>query len=78
MKDQPITVKDYEEHGQEFFDKYFYVANQLGVNAKAEDILKIMESLAGVVMKKRSENKVGPFGFNKNKGETDANLSIQE
>ena len=24
-----------------------------------------MESLAGVVMKKRSETKVGPFGFNK-------------
>ena len=67
MKDQPITVEDYKEHSQEFFDKYFYVAKELGGNAKAEDILKIMESLAGVVMKKRVETKVGPFGFNKNK-----------
>ena len=61
-----ITVEDYKEHSQEFFDKYFYVAKELGEGAKAEDILKIMESLAGVVMKKRSETKVGPFGFNKN------------
>ena len=65
MKDQPITVEDYKKHGQEFFDKYFYVAKELGEGAKAEDILKIMESLAGVVMKKRVETKVGPFGFNK-------------
>lgn len=69
MKDQPITVEDYKEHGQEFFDKYFYVAKELGENAKAEDILKIMESLAGVAMKNRSEDKAGPFGFNKKKDE---------
>ena len=52
-----------------FFDKYFYVAKELGEGAKAEDILKIMESLAGVIMKKRSETKVGPFGFNKKTSE---------
>jgi len=64
MKDKPITVEDYEEHGKEFFDKYFYVAKELGEGAKAEDILKVMESLAGVIMKKRTEEgKVGPFGF---------------
>ena len=67
MKDQPITVEDYKEHSQEFFDKYFYVAKELGEGAKAEDILKIMESLANVVMKNRSKDKVGPFGFNKTK-----------
>ena len=67
MKDQPITVEDYKEHSQEFFDKYFYIAKELGEGAKAEDILKIMESLAGVIMKNRSKDKVGPFGFNKNK-----------
>jgi hypothetical protein len=72
MKDQPITVEDYKEHSQEFFDKYFYVAKELGEGAKAEDILKIMESLAGVVMKKRSETKVGPFGFNKKVNEDGA------
>jgi hypothetical protein len=64
MKDKSITVEDYEKYSGEFFDKYFYVAKQLGEGAKAEDILKIMESLAMVVMKKRSEeNKIGPFGF---------------
>ena len=68
MKDKAITVEDYEKYGKEFFDKYFYVAKELGDGAKAEDILKIMESLAMVVMKKRSEEegKVGPFGFIRN------------
>jgi hypothetical protein len=72
MKDQPITVEDYEKYSGEFFDKFFYVAKQLGEDAKAEDILKIMESLAGVVMKKRleSEGKVGPFGFIRNQIDT--------
>ena len=64
MKDKQITVEDYKKYGDEFFDKYFYIAKQLGEGAKAEDILKIMESLAMVVLKKRSEeNKIGPFGF---------------
>ena len=65
MKDKTITVEDYEKYSGEFFDKYFYVAKQLGEGAKAEDILKIMESLGAVVMKKRmeEEGKIGPFGF---------------
>ena len=65
MRDKPITVEDYEKYGKEFFDKYFWIAKELGDNARAEDILKIMESLGGVVMKKRSEEegKIGPFGF---------------
>ena len=63
MKDKPITVEDYEKYGKEFFDKYFWIAKELGDNARAEDILKIMESLSGVIMKKRSEEegKIGPF-----------------
>ena len=60
-----LTLDDYKKAGEEFWPKYWYVAKELGEGAKAEDILKIMESLAGVVMKKRSETKVGPFGFNK-------------
>ena len=65
MKDKPITVEDYEKYGKEFFDKYFYIAKELGEGAKAEDILKIMETLAMVVTKKRmeTEGKIGPFGF---------------
>lgn len=69
MNDKPITVEDYKEHSKEFFDKYFYVAGELGEGARAEDILKIMESLAGVVMKKRAEKKKVSLGFNKDKEE---------
>ena len=69
MNDKPITVEDYKEHSKEFFDKYFYVAGELGEGAKAEDILKIMESLAGLVMKKRAEKKKVSLGFNKDKEE---------
>ena len=64
-----LTLEDYELAGQTFWPKYWYVAKELGEDAKAEDILKIMESLAGVIMKKRSETKVGPFGFNKKTSE---------
>ena len=60
---KPITVKDYEEYGQEFFDKYWYVAKELGEGAKTEDILKVMETLAGIAMKKRVDDKLAPFGF---------------
>ena len=48
-----------------FFYKYFYIAKELGEGAKAEDILKIMETLGALVMKQRIKDKVGPFGFNK-------------
>ena len=73
MKNEPITVEDYEKYGKEFLDKYFWIAKELGEGAKAEDILKIMESLGALVMKKRYEEKgVGSFGFNKNNnGNTD-------
>ena len=61
---KPITVDDYKEHAGEFFEKYHFVAKELGEGAKAEDILKVMESLAGVIMLKRKEEKT-PLGFNK-------------
>jgi len=61
-----ITLEDYKEVGPEFFEKYWYVAKELGENAKTEDILKVMESLASLVMKKQVEEKT-PFGFNKKK-----------
>ena len=63
MKDKPVTVEDYEKYGKEFLDKYFWIAKELGEGAKAEDILKIMESLAALVMKKRVDDKLAPFGF---------------
>mgnify|MGYP001274722143 FL=1 len=66
MKDEPITVEDYKLVSDEFFQKYNFVADRLGVTKKAEDILKVMEALSSAVMKDRVKEKVGPFGFNKN------------
>ena len=60
-----ITVEDYQKAGEEFWPKYWYVAKELGENAKTEDVLKVMESLAGVAMKQKVQDKIGPFGFNK-------------
>lgn len=69
MKNKTITVEDYEKYGKEFLDKYFWIAKELGEGAKAEDILKIMESLGALVIKKRLEEEEteGGFGFNKTK-----------
>ena len=63
--DKPITLEEYKEVGPEFFEKYFYVAKELGEGTKTEDILKVMESLAGLVLKKRAEKKKVSLGFNK-------------
>ena len=60
-----VTLEDYQKAGEEFWPKYWYVAKELGEGAKAEEILKVMESLAGVAMKQKVEDKIGPFGFNK-------------
>lgn len=61
-----LTLEEYKKAGEEFFPKYFYVAKELGEGAKPEEILKVIEALAGVAMKQRIEDKMaGPFGFNK-------------
>jgi len=61
-----VTLEEYKEAGEEFFPKYFYVAKELGEGTKPEEVLKVMESLAAVAVKRRIESKMsGPFGFNK-------------
>jgi hypothetical protein len=60
-----LTLEDYEKAGEHFWSKYWYVAKELGDDAKTEDILKVMEALGGVAMKLKMEEKEGPFGFNK-------------
>ena len=64
-----ITLEEYEKAGEEFWPKYWYVSKELGEGAKPEQVLKVMESLAGLAMKNRSEDKSGPFGFNKKTNE---------
>ena len=68
-----LTLEDYQKAGEHFWSKYWYVSKELGEGAKTEDILKVMESLGGVALKIREdeEEKVGPFGFNKKKEESE-------
>jgi len=58
-----ITVEDYKEVSKEFFDKYNFVAEQLPDGARAEDIIKIMQNLAGLVTKQRAESRIAGIGF---------------
>ena len=60
-----LTVEDYEKAGESFWPKYWYVAKELGEDARAEDILKVLESIGTVALRLKLEEKEGPFGFNK-------------
>ena len=61
-----LTLEDYQKAGETFWPKYWYVAKELGEDAKPEDILKVMETLGGVALKVALEEKLtGPLGFNK-------------
>ena len=60
-----LTLDDYKKAGENFWEKYWYVAKELGEGAKAEDILRVMEAIGGVALKLALEEKEGPFGFNK-------------
>lgn len=68
---EPITVDDYKNVSDEFFQKYDFVRERLQLGAKAEDVLKVMEALSAQVMKERVKDKLGPFGFNKQTKEED-------
>ena len=67
-----LTLEDYQKAGETFWPKYWYVAKELGEGAKAEDILRVMEAVGGVALKFALEEKEkqGPFGFNKQKEDT--------
>lgn len=60
---KPVTLNEYFVAGEEFWPKYWYVAKELGEGAKAEEVLKIMESLAGVAMRIRNDEKNNSIGF---------------
>ena len=68
-----LTLEDYQNAGEHFWSKYWYVATELGTNAKTEDILKVMEALGSVAVKLKAEDSEGPFGFNK-KEETEDDI----
>jgi len=67
-----LTLDDYQRAGETFWPKYWYVAKELGEDAKVEDILKCMEAIGGVALKAALEEKsADPFGFNKKKEDGD-------
>ena len=68
---EPITVDDYKNVSDEFFQKYDFVRERMQLGAKAEDVLKVMEALSAQVIKERVKDKLGPFGFNKQPKEED-------
>lgn len=60
---KPISLEEYKTAAEEFFPKYFFVSEELGEGAKTEDILKVMESLAGVAQRLRTEEQKNTIGF---------------
>ena len=69
-----LTLEDYQKAGETFWPKYWYVAKELGEDAKPEDIIKVMEAVGGVALKIALDEKDGPFGFNKKDKEIDDSL----
>ena len=65
-----LTLEDYQKAGETFWPKYWYVAKELGEDAKPEQVLKVMEAVGGVALRLALEQKEGPFGFNKKEEET--------
>ena len=66
-----LTVEDYQKAGESFWPKYWYVAKELGEDAKPEDILKVLEAVGTVALKLKLEDTLAPFGFNKKNKEED-------
>ena len=60
---KPLSLEEYTKAGEEFWPKYWYIAKELGEGARTEDILKVMESLAGVAMRLRTEEAKTTIGF---------------
>ena len=70
-----LTLEDYEKAGETFWPKYWYVAKELGEDAKPEQVLKVMEAVGGLALKLALDKKEGPFGFNKtNNGTEETNI----
>ncbi|WLW37314.1 hypothetical protein [Synechococcus phage S-RS29] len=66
-----LTLEDYQKAGESFWPKYWYIAKELGEDAKPEDVLKVMEAIGSVALKLKLEDTLAPFGFNKKKEDTE-------
>ena len=68
-----LTLEEYQKAGEDFWPKYWYIAKELGEDARAEDILRVMEAVGGVALKFALDETEGPFGFNKKENDSDNN-----
>ena len=59
-----LTLEDYQKAGETFWPKYWYVAKELGEDAKPEQVLKVMEAVGGLALKLAVEKKEGPVTEN--------------
>tara|TARA_Y100000004_G_scaffold153682_1_gene177550 strand:+ start:259 stop:468 length:210 start_codon:yes stop_codon:yes gene_type:complete len=66
-----LTLEDYQKAGESFWPKYWYIAKELGEDARPEDVLKVMEAIGSVALKLKVEDTLAPFGFNKKKEDTE-------
>jgi hypothetical protein len=66
-----LTLEDYQKAGESFWPKYWYIAKELGEDARPEDVLKVMEAIGSVALKLKLEDTLAPFGFNKKKEDTE-------
>ena len=73
-----LTLEDYQKAGEQFWDKYWYVAKELGEGARTEDVLKVMEAVGGLALRLKMEDKEGPFGFNKKDKEEDVKVGLTD
>ena len=65
-----LTLEDYQKAGENFWPKYWYIAKELGEDAKPGKVLKVIEGIGGLALKTALEEKLsGPFGFNKKEKE---------
>ena len=60
------TLEEYREAGEEFWPKYRYVAEELGDGVEPGQVLKVMESLATVALKKKLKTKLDHLDLIKN------------
>ena len=70
----PLTKEEMETAADKFFPLFNVVHSRMPDAATVEDTLKVMESVAKLAHKNRADKKkdTGPFGFNKDKEDTDA------
>ena len=74
-KNAPLTAEEMSEAADYFFPLFEIVNNRMPKQSKIEDVLKVMENVAKLAQKSRSDKREKEikekFGFHKHPEETD-------